>query len=164
MQLRDPLPFLVALMGVFAVVVLYMLAGRMGETPDAIASDIAALPVLGTSAAASSNETVEVEIPEGAGAEQIIALLLQAGVLADSSRFDTLLAFSGVAPELQAGSYASIGGHSSAAPGWHHDRSGSDSRRPESGRGGRDPRRGGNRDERRMDGGDRFGTASRGAE
>jgi peptidoglycan lytic transglycosylase G len=105
MQLRDPMPFLVALMGVFVAVVLYTLAGRMGDTPDAIASDIAALPVAGASATGLSGETVEVEIPEGAGAEQIIALLLQAGVLTDSSSFDTLLAFSGVAPELQAGSY-----------------------------------------------------------
>lgn len=105
MQLRDPLPIALVLMGVFSAVVLFMLAGRIGSTPDAIAADIVALPTPVASDAGMSDETVEVEIPEGAGAEQILALLLDAGVLSDAGGFDTLLAFSGVAPELQAGSY-----------------------------------------------------------
>lgn len=104
-QLRDPLPIALVLMGVFSAVVLTTVMGRIGDTPDAIAADIAALPAAVASDARSSDETVEVEIPEGAGAEQIRALLLEAGVLTDASSFDTLLAFSGVAPELQAGSY-----------------------------------------------------------
>jgi len=105
MQLRDPLPIALVLMGVFSAVVLFMLAGRIGDTPDAIAADIAALPTPFALDAGISDETVEVEIPEGADAEQILALLLDAGVLSDAGGFDTLLAFSGVAPELQAGQY-----------------------------------------------------------
>jgi UPF0755 protein len=105
MPLRDPLPIALVLMGVFSAVVLFTLAGRMGDTRDAIAADIVALPPPFSLSAGLSEELVEVGIPEGAGAEQILALLLEAGVLTDAGSFDTLLAFSGVAAELQAGSY-----------------------------------------------------------
>ena len=105
MQLRDPLWIALALMSAFSAVLLFTLGGRIGDTPAAIAADIAELPTAIASNAGSSLETVEVEIPEGAGAEQILELLLKAGVLADAGNFDTLLVFSGVAPELQAGKY-----------------------------------------------------------
>jgi UPF0755 protein len=110
MLLRDSLPIALVLMGLFSAMVLFSLAGRIGDTPDAIAADITALPTLLDSNANVPGETVEVEIPEGAGAEQILALLLDAGVLSNSGGFDTLLAFSGVAPELQAGHYDFPGG------------------------------------------------------
>jgi len=104
MSLRDPLPVALVLVGLFTAAVLYVLVGRIGDTPDRIAADVAALPTP-VAMAETDGEIVEVDIPEGTGAEEIRALLLQAGVLTDTGSFDTLLAFSGVAPELQAGNY-----------------------------------------------------------
>ena len=105
MRMRDPLPIVLVLMGVFSAAVLFTLAERIADTPDVIAAEIMALPTPLASSAGLPNEAVAVEIPEGTGAEQILVLLLDAGVLTDAGSFDSLLAFSGVASELQAGSY-----------------------------------------------------------
>ena len=101
-SLRDPLTFALAAMAVFALIVGYVMVQNLLDTPDVIASTVDALEQPFPSAA---GDLVEVEIPDGTGAAEILELLLEAGVLEDAGAFDTLLTFSGVTAELKAGRY-----------------------------------------------------------
>ncbi len=103
MRLRDPLLLIVLLLGVFTVAVLQVMAGWLVGTTEGIGSDVRALPA--PPRAVPSSELTALEIPEGAPADDIRRLLLELDVLVDASSFDTLLAFSGVGTELQAGRY-----------------------------------------------------------
>jgi UPF0755 protein len=101
-RLRDPLLLVVVAFTAYAAAVAVLGWSRIGDTPIALAAAIEGRPSL--LAPAGSGE-VHIEIPEGASVERIVEALVQAGVVQDRETLWTLLGYTGVAPELQAGRY-----------------------------------------------------------
>ena len=102
-RLRDPLTLALLAMAIYAIVVGSVGVSRLRDAPASVAGAIrdrvaAAIPL-------PSDETVEVTIVEGALAQEIADQLASEGVIDDSGSFMTLLGFTGVASELQAGRY-----------------------------------------------------------
>jgi UPF0755 protein len=90
-------------MAIYALVVGSVGVSRLRDAPGSVAGAIR--DRVASTVESPSTQTVEVSIEEGTVAQQIADQLAAAGVIDDAGSFMTLLGFTGVAAELQAGNY-----------------------------------------------------------
>lgn len=105
MRARDPLTLALAALLLYAVGVGVAASIVLGGTPGAVASALDREPAGAAVAVRPAIGTVEIVVPEGAGADAIAQQLLEAGVLDDTRAFRLLLDYQGAAAELRAGRY-----------------------------------------------------------
>ena len=99
MRLRDPLALALALMALYAVVVVTVFALRLSGSaagPEGGEAAVTIRPAAGTA---------QLIVERGETAEEIVAQLYERGVITDVRRFLTLLDYTDAAEELNAGCY-----------------------------------------------------------
>ncbi|MCH2657453.1 MAG: endolytic transglycosylase MltG [Dehalococcoidia bacterium] len=101
---RNQLIIACVLLSVFLLGIGYWVIETLAETPENIVMNIEDLS-LKNQTQGQSIDTVEINIPEGSGVEEIIQILVNAEVINDESRFRILMTFGNFGSELQAGSY-----------------------------------------------------------
>jgi UPF0755 protein len=102
MRLRDPLTIALLLTALYSAAVVVGLVWLLGQTSAVVAAELAPgarapRPV--------ASQTVEIAVEQGMSADEIAVALAQRGVIVDADRFATLLAFTGLGAQLQAGRY-----------------------------------------------------------
>ena len=108
MRRRDPYAISFVAMAAWAVVVGIVILGFLRDSQGEAATDVGADelgPVSVRGGPQLDVDPIVVIIEPGTGAEAIVAQLVARGVLADAARFEALLDYSGVGPQLKAGRY-----------------------------------------------------------
>ena len=108
MRRRDPYAIAFVAMAAWAAVVGIALLGVLRDSQGEAATDVGAdelRPVSVRGGPQPDVDPIVVIIEPGTDAEAIVAQLVARGVLADAARFDALLDYSGVGPQLKAGRY-----------------------------------------------------------
>lgn len=100
---RLPRARVLTALGVYTLVVLVILAAGLRGVPGALARQIEARPE--PAVAVPADSPLNLELAEGANAEQIVRQLEQAGVAHDGQALRALLDLSGLSVTLQAGRY-----------------------------------------------------------
>ncbi len=105
MRGRDPLTLALAALLLYAALVGVVAVVVIGGTPGGTAAALDREPEHAAVAVRPAIGTAEVVVPEGAGADAIAQLLVEAGVLDETRTFRLLLDYQGAASELHAGRY-----------------------------------------------------------
>ena len=107
MRFLDPIILVYAALAAWVFLVGSFASGKLNETGAVVAAEARGVGEAVTISAApdAGDGPLVVEVPPGAGSDAIAVQLLTRGVLDETSRFRTLLAYTGVAPQLRAGRY-----------------------------------------------------------
>ena len=107
MRFLDPIWIVYLLLAGWVLFIGSIASGKLDETPAVVAADARGVGAAVTISAApdAGDGPLVVEVPPGSGADAIAAQLFARGVLDETGRFRTLLAYTGVGPQLRAGRY-----------------------------------------------------------